>query len=314
MRRRRDREDRDGDVRIERDIAAMPGEILTPTYVTMPRRDWSAESDTPVLDLEGLKPWDTIPGPAIALEDEPPHEIFPPVSHDPTQLELEPPPVVLAVADTVAAEPEPAADPIDLMYLDARAAAHDGRLDAAKAAYRRVVAEAPRHLAARDELAQLLERQGEQDNALAEYDKALELDGEHVDLLTHRGALLGMMGRFAAAERDLKKVLRARSDAVEALFHLGVVMTRKGLWAEAVQQLRRVIELDPERGPAHFYLGEALNHVDDLYGAMAAYQRAAELMPAHQRSLYGLGIVFDRLGRPDEAATLYRKSREVGRR
>ena len=109
-------------------------------------------------------------------------------------------------------------------------------------------------------------------------------------------------------------MLRSKGDAVDALFHLGVVMARKGLWAEAVPQLRRVIELDPERGPAHFYLGEALNHVDDLYGAMAAYQRAAELMPEHQRSLYGLGIVLDRLGRPDEAAVLYRKSREVGRR
>jgi Flp pilus assembly protein TadD len=81
-----------------------------------------------------------------------------------------------------------------------------------------------------------------------------------------------------------------------------------------VPQLRRVVELDPTRGAAYFYLGEALNHIDDLYGAMAAYQRAAELMPDHPRALYGLGIVYDRLGRPDDAARMYRKSREIGRR
>ena len=313
MRRRRDRDGSDGEVITDRDIAAMPGEILTPTYVTMPRRDWSAESDTPVLELDGLKPWDQIRGPALALEDERQHEAFTLDSHDPTQLEFEPYGVAVAEAAPVT-EPEPPADPVDLMYLDARAAAHAGRLAEAREAYQRVVSEQPRHLAARNELAQLLERLGDQDAALRAYDKALELDGEHLDLLTNRGGLLGAMGRYAAAERDLKKVLRSKGDAVDALFHLGVVMARKGLWAEAVPQLRRVIELDPERGPAHFYLGEALNHVDDLYGAMAAYQRAAELMPEHQRSLYGLGIVLDRLGRPDEAAVLYRKSREVGRR
>ena len=312
MRRRRDRDYADGEV-IERDIAASAGEILTPSYVTMPRRDWAAESDTPVLELEGLQPWDQIRGPAIALEEPAQPDVFPHDSHDPIQLEFEP--VRFAAPEAVAvAEPEPAADPIDLMYLDARAAAEAGRAGEARAAYQRVVAERPTHFAARNELALLLERQGDQAAALGQYDKALDLDGEHLELLTNRGALLGAMGRYAAAERDLKKVLRARSDAPEALFHLGVVLTRKGLWAEAVQQLRRVIELDPERGPAHFYLGEALNHVDDLYGAMAAYQRSAELMPDHQRSLYGLGIVFDRLGRPDDAARLYKKSREVGRR
>ncbi len=91
-------------------------------------------------------------------------------------------------------------------------------------------------------------------------------------------------------------------------------MTRKGLWSEAVSQLRRVVEIDPSRGAAYFYLGEALNKTDDLYGAMAAYQRAAELMPEHSRALYGLGIVYDRLGRPDDAARMYRRSREIGRR
>jgi Flp pilus assembly protein TadD len=109
-------------------------------------------------------------------------------------------------------------------------------------------------------------------------------------------------------------VLRDHPSDVEALFHLGVVLTKKGLWAEAVPNLRHAVELDPTRGLAFFYLGEALNHVDDLHGAMAAYQRAAELVPDHPRALYGLGIVFDRLGRPDDAARMYRLSRAVGRR
>ena len=74
------------------------------------------------------------------------------------------------------------------------------------------------------------------------------------------------------------------------------------------------MELEPQRAAAHYYLGEALNHVDDLTGALVAYQRAAELQPANQRALYGLGIIYDRLARPDDAAQMYRRSREVARR
>ena len=209
---------------------------------------------------------------------------------------------------------EPVVDPIELRCDEARAAADDGRLLDARGLYREIVTERPTHLAARNALAQLLERMGDNTGALVEYDRALDIDGSHATLLANRGALLGAMGRYAAAERDLKKVLRVEPAHLEALFNLGVVMTRKGLWSEAVSQLRRVVEIDPSRGAAYFYLGEALNKTDDLYGARAAYQRAAELMPGHSRALYGLGIVYDRLGRPDDAARMYRRSRDIGRR
>jgi len=51
--------------------------------------------------------------------------------------------------------------------------------------------------------------------------------------------------------------------------------------------------------------------VDELDGALAAYERAVELEPRNTRALYGLGIVLDRLNRPDEATQMYRRSREV---
>jgi len=59
---------------------------------------------------------------------------------------------------------------------------------------------------------------------------------------------------------------------------------------------------------------EALNHVDELDGALAAYERAVELEPRNTRALYGLGIVLDRLNRPDDATQMYRRSREAAGR
>jgi tetratricopeptide (TPR) repeat protein len=220
----------------------------------------------------------------------------------------------VAAVEPVAVAPPPPPDPAEILYGEARAAADAGRADEAKQLYRQVLATHPAHVRARNNLALLLDAEGNHEAALAELDRAIDVEPESGTLLVNRGALLGAMGRYAAAERDLKKVLRVEPANGEALFNLGVVMTKKGLWTEAIPQLRRAVELDPERGAAHYYLGEALNHTDDLGGALASYQRAAELQPGNPRALYGLGIIYDRLARPDDAARMYRRAREVGRR
>jgi tetratricopeptide (TPR) repeat protein len=220
----------------------------------------------------------------------------------------------VAEAEAPAAPPEPPPDRTEILYGEARDAAVAGRTEEAKQLYRQLLALHPTHVRARNNLALILDAEGNHQGALAELDRALDIETENGTLLVNRGALLGAMGRYAAAERDLKKVLRVEPAHAEALFNLGVVMSKKGLWAEAVPHLKRAVELEPNRAAAHYYLGEALNHVDDLVGALAAYQRATELQPSNPRALYGLGIIYDRLARPDDAAQMYRRSREVGRR
>lgn len=286
----------------------------------------------PVLDLDGLEPWAEIRGPALALEEETDGGDEPvAVCDDPAQLALgalretvvaDGAPVAAetsrAPSESVAAPPSPPPpprpDPLELLFAEARAAADAGRGAEAKRICREVLAQRPSHVRARNEIARLLESEGNQQAALAELDQALDVEPEDCGLLLTRGALLGAMGRYAAAERDLKKLLRVEPSHPEALFHLGVVLSKKGLWGEAVPHLQRAVELEPSRGAAHYYLGEALNHVDDLQGALRSYQRAAELQPDNPRALYGLGIIYDRLARPDDAANMYRRSREVGRR
>ena len=40
-------------------------------------------------------------------------------------------------------------------------------------------------------------------------------------------------------------------------------------------------------------------------------ERAVRLQPRHARTFYVMGIVFDKKGRPQEAAAMYRKAREI---
>jgi tetratricopeptide (TPR) repeat protein len=163
-------------------------------------------------------------------------------------------------------------------------------------------------------LAALPPVRSEAERVLSALDATLAAEPDSVPVLLERATQLGVMGRYAAARADLERALALDPTSVTVRSALGIVLLRKGLWASAVPHLRLVVEAESWSPTAWFYLGEALNHVDDLDGALAAFSRAAELDPRHAKALYGQGVVLDRLRRPDDAARLYRRSREVAGR
>jgi tetratricopeptide (TPR) repeat protein len=155
---------------------------------------------------------------------------------------------------------------------------------------------------------------GDADRVLAQLDGAVAAQPESVPLLVDRAKQLGAMGRYTAARADLERALLLDPSNLAVRTTLGIVLLRKGLWADAVPHLREVVAEESWSPTAWFYLGEALNHIDDLDGALAAFIRAAELDPRHAKALHAQGMVLDRLHRPEEAALLYRRSREAAAR
>ena len=161
------------------------------------------------------------------------------------------------------------------------------------------------------ELASALDKRGNIEGALSALQRAIDAGADAVPLRCARAKILSGRLRYDDAEAELRRAAKLKPDDSDVLLQQGILACRRAKWRDAVEPLAKVSQLDQQSAQAHFYLGEALNKLDRLDGALAAYQRAAELEPENFRALKGVGIVFDRMGRPAEAATFYRRARDA---
>jgi tetratricopeptide (TPR) repeat protein len=107
---------------------------------------------------------------------------------------------------------------------------------------------------------------------------------------------------------------RQRQADAEILTERGIDLCRKARWRDAIEPLKRATELAPDAGLAFYYLGDAYNHTDQLPVALLAFEAASRLLTDNWRALKGVGIVLDRMRRPQEAAAAYQKARDAHRR
>ena len=92
------------------------------------------------------------------------------------------------------------------------------------------------------------------------------------------------------------------------------VFGRPELYEQRGELRQRALTIDPSQAAAHYHLGDAYNQTDRLADALEAYEAAARLQPDHWRALKGMGVILDRLGRPEEATVAYQRAREAQRR
>jgi tetratricopeptide (TPR) repeat protein len=133
------------------------------------------------------------------------------------------------------------------------------------------------------------------------------------DALVQAAAQAAARAAEAKANLDAMEA-RQRSADAETLVDRGHELCRKARWRDAIEPLKRATELDPQAGMAFYQLGDAYNHIDQLAAALAAFESASRLLPDNWRALQGVGIVLDRMRRPQEATAAYQKARDARRR
>ena len=172
----------------------------------------------------------------------------------------------------------------------ARQLAQIGEMTAALTTLRALIAREPKHVRARQLLAELLAHKGDVENAIVETTRALELAPDDVPNLCLRAALCTSRAKYDQAETDLKRAAKLAGFNPDVQVQLGVLFCKRARWREAIEPLRAAIAADPKHAAAHYHLGDAYNSVDDLAAALSAYETAAQLEPSNERPLMRIGV------------------------
>jgi predicted O-linked N-acetylglucosamine transferase (SPINDLY family) len=220
-----------------------------------------------------------------------------------------------------------------------------GRLAAAEAIYRQVLAQFPDHTDALHLLGVLAGQAGHAELATDLIRRAITINPTVAQYHSNLGEAFRRASRLDAALVSLRRALELKPDMADAHANLGLVLWGMGRVDEAIAALRRAIELNPAHGEAcaalgdllknqerhdeaitafthliglrpgdaqaHNNLGVSLHACGRLEEATAAFRRAIQLKPDHAQAHGNLGIALKESGRPEEAITALERALEL---
>ena len=188
-----------------------------------------------------------------------------------------PPPVstsaTVAVSEAIERPgPAPAFESLDARRT-ARGAYTHGDFAAALTALEAAVAAAPNDPDARNDLGQLLVRQGRAAEAIPHFDEAVRLDADRWSFRFNRARAYGLLNR----------------------------------WPEAVAEYRVAAQTFPEDHATLYNLGLALLRVKDYAGAATAIEQAVAAAPDQHDFLITLGTAYVGAAQPDRARATFER-------
>lgn len=200
--------------------------------------------------------------------------------------------LVAAAAGSVGAQaPEPAG------LAEARALVRAGHLEAAAAAYTRLLDGAPQaldglpDLEVRKERGRVLGWLGRQPEALADFDRVLAAAPRDVEARIGRGRVLGWMGRYAEAEAEFRRAAADEPTAADAYTGLGDVLGWQQRHADAAAAYARARSLAPRDPEPVLGLARLLLREGNSAGARLLYEEALRLDPGNADAKAGLARV-----------------------
>ena len=184
---------------------------------------------------------------------------------------------------------------------EADALAASGQLQAALAAYDRVLAAYPGALAALRSRGDMLVRLGRPAEALASFEQSLQHAPADVWLLHSRGVLLGQFGRTAEALASYDRALKIQPGYVPALFSRAVTLMNAGRLDEAVAAYAAALKREPRHIPSLANRGICLQRLGRNEEAVASFDAVLKLEPRNPVALNSRGLALQALMRGGEA-------------
>jgi predicted TPR repeat methyltransferase len=183
---------------------------------------------------------------------------------------------------------------------DALAQAHHlhaaGKLPAAAALYRHVLAAEPNHADAIHSLGLIAWQTGDPRGAAEQIERAIALDPSDATFHNHLGLAYHALGRVAEAERAYRRAIELDPKLALAHSNLAVLRRDQMQHADAEALLRTAIALDPGNANFHVNLGEALLRQGRPQDAAGAYGAAIKVKADCAEAYFGLAQLWAKTG------------------
>jgi arylsulfatase A-like enzyme/Tfp pilus assembly protein PilF len=180
--------------------------------------------------------------------------------------------------------------------------AKSGRYDAAIASFREVLTRQPQNDIAMTNLANSYRRLGRVDAAIEGYRSALKLDAKNPQVWYQLAALLLDLGRLADAEQTFRQAIEANPKMASGYNGLAAIAYSRGDLAAAEGLVRRALEIEPDVRTGRFNLARIREARGDLEQAGSLYRQELEIYPDHGRARFNLAQLLRQRG--DRAAYL----------
>ena len=165
-----------------------------------------------------------------------------------------------------------------------------GRLGAAEAGYREVLAHDPQHVDSLHFLGFIAFQRGDLPGAQELIARSLALNPANPHALQNLGNVHLARGETAQAAACFRKAMELKPDLVDAHFNLGLACRDLGRREEAASCFRRVLELRPQSAEAHYCLGHLLCDEDRIDEGLACFAEALRVRPQYAAARWSAAL------------------------
>ena len=199
----------------------------------------------------------------------------------------------------------------DKMFQRGLGAFQAGKLDDAERSFKKLLREAPRHLAGLNLLSILLTQLGRFEEAERYARLALEQSAASDATLYNYGIILKALKRPAEALERFNQALAINASVAETWNNRGTVLNELDRHQEAILDFDKAISLSPNYADAFCNKGKALAELKLPDESLAAYERALALKPDLAEAWVGYGHILAEFRQFSEALAAFERARRL---
>ena len=128
-------------------------------------------------------------------------------------------------------------------------------------------------------LADILAKQGKDDEAVYHYSQALRINPNHSKSHCHLATILLKRGNINDAFEHLSKALKINPNDSEAHYHLATILAGQGKSDQAIKHFSETVKLTPDHAIVHYHFANCLASAGKTEQAISEYHQTLHLSP-----------------------------------